>query len=79
MSKSIHVGCCVLCYILPNLTSDMVLGMDWLHMVNPLIEWNAKSLYIEFGGRNLFILGTKSSCSHASVEVCALKSVLKTM
>ena len=28
VSKMVHVGCHVLCRILSNLTSDMVLGMD---------------------------------------------------
>ena len=41
VSKMVHVGCCVLCHVLPNLTSDVVLGMDWLHAINPRIDWNA--------------------------------------
>ena len=35
VSKMVHVGCLVLYHILPNLTSDMILGMDWLHDINP--------------------------------------------
>ena len=38
VSKTVHVGCCVLCYVLPNPTSNVVLGMDWLHAINPLID-----------------------------------------
>ena len=41
VSKMVHVGCHVLCYVLLNLTSDMVLGMDWLHAINPRIDWHA--------------------------------------
>ena len=33
--KIVHVGCHVLYQILPNLTSNVVLGMDWLHSKNP--------------------------------------------
>ena len=40
MSETVHVGHHILCCVLPNLTSDMVLGMDWLHDINPLINWN---------------------------------------
>ena len=36
-------------------------------------------LSLDCRGKTAHILGTKSSCSHASVEVCALKSVLKMM
>ena len=35
-SKTVHVGCHVLYCVLPNLTSDVVLGMDWLHETQPL-------------------------------------------
>ena len=41
VSKTIHVGCHVLCCVLPNLTSGVVLGMDWLHAINPWIDWHA--------------------------------------
>ena len=76
MSEIVHVGCYVLCYILPQLTSSVVLGMDWLHAINPLIDWNAYPLSLECIGEIVYILGTKLDCSCASVEVCALKSVL---
>ena len=37
VSETVHVGFYVLCYILPNLTSDLVLGIDWL-AINSLID-----------------------------------------
>ena len=36
----VHVGGCVLYHVLPNLTSDVVLGMDWLYDINPQIDKN---------------------------------------
>ena len=41
VSKTAYIGCRVFFYVFPNLTSDMVLGMDWLHTINPQIDWNA--------------------------------------
>ena len=41
VSKMVHIGCRILCCILPNLTNDVVLGMDWLHAINIQIDWNA--------------------------------------
>ena len=38
VSKTIHVGCCILCHVLPNSTSNMVLGIDWLYSSNPRID-----------------------------------------
>ena len=28
MLESVHIGCNILCHVLPNLTSNVVLGMD---------------------------------------------------
>ena len=77
--KLVHVGCHVWCHVLPNLTSDMVLGMDWLHSINHWIDWNVYSLSLDYGSDTVCILGTKKGCSRANIEVCALKLVLKTM
>ena len=41
VSEMVHVGCHVQYHVLPNLTSDVVLGMDWLYAINPQIDWNA--------------------------------------
>ena len=57
----------------------MVFGMDWLNAINPLIDWNAYSLSLDYVGKTVYILGTKSECSHTSVKVCILKLVLKMM
>ena len=35
VSEMVHVGCSVLYRVLPNLTSNVILGMDWLHRINP--------------------------------------------
>ena len=40
LSEIVHVGCSVLFYVLLSLTSDVVLGMDWLHTINLVINWN---------------------------------------
>ena len=76
VSETIHVGYCVLYCIFPKLTSDVVLRMDWLHAINPLINWNAYSLYLDYGGD---ILGTKKGCYCAFDKVCTLKLVLNIM
>ena len=79
MSETVHVGCSVLCHALPNFTSDVVLDMDWLYAINPLIDWNNKSLCLKCGVDILRILGIEYDCFHAYVEVCALTLVLKKM
>ena len=33
--QTVHVGCHVLYHVLLNLTSNVVLGMDWLYAINP--------------------------------------------
>ena len=38
VSNMVHVGCHVLCRVLLDLTSDMVLGMDWLNTINRPID-----------------------------------------
>ena len=38
VSKTVHVGCHVLCHVLPNLTSDVVLDMNWPYDINPRID-----------------------------------------
>ena len=79
VSKTVHVGCLVLYCVLPNLANDVVLGMDWLHAINPQIDWSAYSLYIDLRGHTVCILITKKGCFYTNAEVCSLKSVLKTM
>ena len=79
VSRMVHIGCRVLCHVLPNLTSDVVLGMDWLHAINPWIDWNAYSLSMDCGSHTVRVLGTETGCSHSHIKVCALKLVLKTM
>ena len=34
----VHVGCHVLYHVLPTLSSDVVIGMDWLHASSPLMN-----------------------------------------
>ena len=53
----VHVGCHVFCYILPNLTSDVVLGIDWLHAIKPQIGWHTYSLFMNCGVYIVHILG----------------------
>ena len=59
VSETVHVGCCVLCHVLPHLTSDVVLSMDWLHAINPWINWKAYLLSLDCKDKILYILGTK--------------------
>ena len=59
VSEMVNVGCCVLCNVLPNLTSDVVLGMDWLHAINPWIYWNAYSISVDYIGHTVCILDTE--------------------
>ena len=54
----VHVGCHVLCHVLPNLTSDVVLGMDWLYDINPWIDWHTYLLSMDCEGNTVRILGT---------------------
>ena len=37
--------------VLPNLTSDVILGMDWLEQNNPRIDWVANKLCLGCGGQ----------------------------
>ena len=66
-----------MCCVLPDLISDVVLGIDWLYAINYLTDTYLLSLVC--GGATVCIMGTKYSCSCAFVDVCALKLVLKTM
>ena len=59
VSKIVHIGCYVLCLVLSNLTSDVLLGMDWLHDISPCIDWRVYSLSLDYGGHTERILGTK--------------------
>ena len=54
VSKTVYIGC-VLCYVLLNLTSDMVLCMDWLHAINPRIDWNIYSPSLDYGSYTVCI------------------------
>ena len=45
--------------------------MDWIHAINPWVDWNTYLLLLDCGGETVYILGTKSGCSHAYVEVFA--------
>ena len=56
--EMVHVSCHVLYYVLPNLTSDVVLGMDWPHAINPWIDWNPYSLSMYCLNHIVLILGT---------------------
>ena len=58
VSETVHIGCSVFCCVLPNLTSNMVLGIDWLYTVNPLITWSTHSLSMGCIGKIIYILGT---------------------
>ena len=49
----------VLYHVLPNLTSDVVLGVDWLHAINPWIDWNTYLLSLDYEGHIVRILGTE--------------------
>ena len=69
MSKTVHVGYHVLCHILLNSTSDVVLGMDWLNAINPLINLHDLLLSLVCRGEIVRIFGTKYDCFYASFEV----------
>ena len=53
--------------------------MDWFHTINPVINWKNYLISLECRGEIVRILGTKYGYSHAYVEVCALRLVLKMM
>ena len=57
VSKMVHIGCRVLCHILPNLTIYVGLGMDWLHTIKPHIDRYAYSLSVDCESHTLSILG----------------------
>ena len=55
----VHVGCQALYCIFPNLTNNVVLGMDWLHAIKTQIDWSTYSLSLDCRGHTVCILGTK--------------------
>ena len=59
MSELVHIGYSVLCCFLPNLASDMVLGMDWLDAINPLIDCNIHSQSSVCESKPIRFLSTK--------------------
>ena len=68
MSETIYIACSVLCCILPNLTSDVLLGMDWLYVLNPLIDSYDYSLSLVRGDKidGVHIMGTNKSCFYTN-------------
>ena len=56
--EMVFTGCHILCHILPNLTSHVVLGMDWLHTIRHQIDWHAYSLSLDCKVHIVYILGT---------------------
>ena len=55
----VHAGFHVLCSVFQNLTSDVVLGMNWLHAINPQINWHSLLLSMDCKGHIVYILGTQ--------------------
>ena len=78
MSETVHVDC-FLYHVLLNLTSKLVLDIDWLHGINYLIYWNTYLLSLDHGGKTVCILSTKKGYSAASIKDYTLELVLKMM
>ena len=48
---------------------DMILGKDWLDMVNPLVDWRSNTIYIQFGDQ----LHRVSGIPAEEVKPCGIK------
>ena len=48
---------------------DMILGKDWLDMVNPLVDWRSNTVYIQFGDQ----LHRVSGIPAEEVKPCGIK------
>ena len=59
VSKLVHIGCCVLCLVLSNLASGVVLSLAWLHIINLRIEYNTYFLSLDCGYKTIHILDTE--------------------
>ena len=58
-----------------DLSHDIILGMDWLKLTNPVIDWVACSLDI-LVGNNLYILLTFTVNNVANVTLSSMEQVL---
>ena len=47
---------------------DLILGKDWLDMINPFVYWCSKIVFIQFGGH----LHSVSSIPVAMVKACGI-------
>ena len=63
--------------MVPELSNDLVLGMDWLQQWNPVIDWVAFTLLVKFGGDD-WLLHALPRRKVASVELCSVDALLKT-
>ena len=48
---------------------DLILGKDWLNMVNPLVDWHSNTVYIQFGDQ----LHRVSGILAEEVKPCGIK------
>ena len=55
----VHVSYHILFCVLPNLTSDVFSGMDWLYDIIPWNDWNTYLLSLDCGSHIVYILGTE--------------------
>ena len=72
--RGIALHTVVRCHDLPSLNHDIVLGIDWLRVSNPVIDWQACTLSVECvehqGAVTLHALPTSPV---AKVELCSIK------
>ena len=60
MGQSISLDMPVRCYVLDHLSSDLVLGMDWLQTYNSVIDWIGSTLDLCVDGVLLTIVSTST-------------------
>lgn len=60
--------------VLPLLTYDLIVGMDWLEQFSPMeVHWTEKWVVIPYRGTQVKLFGLQSSKGHCSlIEVCHL-------
>ena len=71
-------SCKVSCYVLPKLSSEVVLGMAWLRAANPVVDWSNYELVLTMEqGKRVVLDGIPRTTSLPTVAQCTVKVGLK--
>ena len=72
--RGIALHTVVCCHVLPCLNHDVVLGIHWLLAANPVIDWQACTMSVEYAGhQGAVTLHALPTSPAAKVKLCSIK------